>query len=222
MTKNAELFQKNKYIYLKNAIEPTICKIAAQYGIFDSVADFHLDDKQVLGSHSKYADPLMEALLLHALPIMEEATGLKLLPTYSFYRTYKPGNELPIHVDRPSCEISASLCLGFRYVHEDEAYKWGLWIGDTEHKMEVGDLAIYRGMEVDHWREPMEGEKGTWQVQAFLHYVEAKGTYAFLKYDTRPSLGLPEAFQDRPRLDDAAFIRDGIEIPDVLFVARGD
>lgn len=222
MKKNADLFRENKYIYLKGAIEPTFCKIAAQYGIFDSVADFNVDKNQVLGAHSKYADPLMEALLLYALPIMEEATGLKLLPTYSFYRTYKPGNELPIHVDRPSCEISASLCLGFSYVHDDPQYKWGLWVGETEYKMEVGDLAIYRGMEVDHWRAPMEGEQGTWQVQAFLHYVEAKGTYAFLKYDTRPALGLSEAYHDRKRLDDAALIRDGIEIPDLLFVAKGE
>ena len=48
----------------------------------------------------------METLMMKVLPKMEKETGLKLLPTYSYARTYKKGDILKRHKDRPSCEIS--------------------------------------------------------------------------------------------------------------------
>lgn len=206
MKSNVEIFNEKKYTYIKGAISPDICKIAAQYGVFDSVVDFNADAHQVVGAHSKYADPLMESLLIYALPIVEANTGLKLFPTYSFYRTYRPGDKLDHHKDRPSCEISVSVCLGFNYEHADKNYRWGLHVGDSEFLMEPGDMALYRGEEIDHWREPLQGEKGTWQVQAFLHYVNAEGLYWPLKYDTRPALGLPQNYKTQSIIDDAGVI----------------
>jgi hypothetical protein len=136
----------------------------------------------------------MESLLIYALPIVKKNTGLQLFPTYSVYRTYGSGDKLDRHKDRPSCEISISLCLGYNYENSDPNYRWGLNVGNEEFFMEVGDMVIYRGLEVDHWREPLEGEQGTWQVQAFLHYVNAEGLYWPLKYDGKPYLGLPEKY----------------------------
>ena len=42
---------------------------------------------------------------------IEEITGMKLAPSYTYYRMYLNGAILKRHKDRPSCEISATVCL---------------------------------------------------------------------------------------------------------------
>ena len=74
------------------------------------VGNFH--DPQVPGSYAKYADRFMETLLVKTIDVMQKKTGLKLVPTYSYTRLYRTGNILNRHKDRPSCEISTTLCLG--------------------------------------------------------------------------------------------------------------
>ena len=69
-------------------------------------------DAQIPNTYSHYADPVMETLLVKVLPKMQEETGLKLIPTYSYARAYKKGDELKKHKDRPSCEISTTIHLG--------------------------------------------------------------------------------------------------------------
>ena len=215
----AEAFQKNKYAYLKGALNKDICGIAAQYGIFDSVVNFREDLLQTKGAHVQYADILMESLLLYMRPIVEKATGLRLYPTVSFYRKYSQGDELPKHKDRPSCEISISVCLGFDYDSPD--YSWPLWIGGTPYVMEVGDIAIYRGLEVEHWRDKLEGGPNAWQVQVFLHYVDVDGPYAFIKNDSRPAIGLPDSTQNKSLLDLADEIKLKYEYPSFIYLTRG-
>ena len=55
----------------------------------------------------------METLLQYGLQGMRDITGLNLKPTYSYWRLYKTGDELKRHKDRPSCEVSTTLCLGY-------------------------------------------------------------------------------------------------------------
>ena len=69
------------------------------------------EDKQVPGAYSKYADWIMETLLMYMIPIMKAKTGLELIPTYSYTRLYEKGHILRRHKDRPSCEISTTLHL---------------------------------------------------------------------------------------------------------------
>lgn len=138
------------------------------------------------GSVNLPADELMEFLLrgLHAR--VEDFSGLKLDPTYSFLRIYRRGNILQRHVDRASCEVSVSLNLGPHH-----APPWPLWIkgpqGASAVRLEPGDAVLYRGIECEHWREPLEEEQLT---QVFLHYVEQGGRYSEWKFDKRPSLGI--------------------------------
>lgn len=220
MKTNPEIFEEQKYVYVKKALSEPLANVAAQYGIFDSVVDFNADQAQVKGAHSKYGDSLMESLLLHLRPIVEQATGLQLYPTYSFYRTYKIGDELKKHVDRPACEISVSVCLGYNYNHNDPNYSWALWVGETAFSMEVGDIAIYRGLDVTHWREPFEGNENSFQVQAFLHYVDANGPFAFLKNDTRPAVGLPAETRNPQLSEIANEIHLKIETPSFVYLTR--
>ena len=48
-------------------------------------------------------------------------------------------------------------------------------------------MVIYKGHEIEHWREPFQGEH---HAQVFLHYNEQGGRFDSL-YDGRPVLGFP-------------------------------
>jgi PKHD-type hydroxylase len=54
----------------------------------------------------------------------------------------------------------------------------------------LGDLLMYRGEELVHWRPAF---KGKWQCQVFFHFVDANGPHAAQKFDGRPQLGLSSA-----------------------------
>jgi hypothetical protein len=60
--------------------------------------------------------------------------------------------------------------------------------------MEPGDMIIYRGCDVDHWRERY---KGLNHAQVFLHYNDKNGPFQEL-FDGRPILGIPKHFQRDP------------------------
>ena len=160
-------------------------------------------DKQVPGCYTKYADWVMETLLMYMIPIMKAKTGLELIPTYTYTRVYEKGNILRRHKDRPSCEVSTTLHLG-----GDE---WPIFIDPTgsnnvidEEKeihrpgapkgvqvdLKVGDMLIYSGCELEHWREPFTGNMCS---QVFLHYNHANGPYAKTNlFDGRSLLGVPK------------------------------
>ena len=95
-----------------------------------------------------------------------------------------------IHRDRPECQYSATLCLGRPENEEISA----IYMSKTENKedgkellLEEGDLCIYMGTEMYHWREPF---KNSWYLQTFLHYVDKEGPYAHTLYDGRRCLGI--------------------------------
>ena len=151
------------------------------------------NDEQIPETYSHYADIAMETLLQNLQPKMEEETGLKLTPTYSYARIYKKGDILERHKDRYSCEVSTTLNLG------GDAWPIYLEPSGEEGKegikvdMQPGDMLVYKGCDVEHWREAFEGENCG---QVFLHYNDASGENAEKnKYDTRPFLGLPTAFK---------------------------
>jgi hypothetical protein len=198
----AKFFAENKYVVVKEALHPDVAKLAAQYAVFDSFQFFnHAQGDPVEGSHGRYADPLMESLLMQLRPLVEDVTGLTLWPTSSFYRLYEPGQELLKHVDRPSCEISLTMNLGFGYNTDDKDYRWNIWMDGKEFETNPGDMVVYRGCEVEHWREKFDAPEGSWHAQAFLHYVDANGPYSFCKYDARPQLGFPGSASNQEILD---------------------
>ena len=112
-TASASRFDRYRYLVLPSLLkEPELTQFnrharkKAQSGRMGS------GDEQVLGTPCSYGDLIMDGLLNTLLPEVEEASGLKLFPTYSYFRVYKRGDTLARHKDRPSCEISVSLCLG--------------------------------------------------------------------------------------------------------------
>ena len=160
-------------------------------------------DKQIPGAYSKYGDWVMETLLQYMRPIMKAKTGMDLVPTYSYTRLYEKGNILHRHKDRPSCEISTTLHLGGDEwpIYMDPTGADNILSGSetttivkpgapkgTHIDLKVGDMLIYSGCELEHWREPFEG---TVCSQVFLHYNHANGPYAKTNlFDKRPLLGV--------------------------------
>ena len=122
-----------------------------------------------------------ESLLLTLKPKIEEIAGCELLPTYSYGRVYWPGCSMRTHIDRDSCEVSASLCIS---VDPDP---WPIFMNGDKLELMPGDLVVYPGPKMPHWREAYTGRE---QVQVFLHWVRADGEYKNLKFDRRPNLGL--------------------------------
>ena len=138
-------------------------------------------DEQIPNTYSHYADHVMETLLMKVLPVMKKETGLELIPTYSYARIYKQGDILHKHKDRPSCEISTSVHLG--------GDPWSIFVEGTEVILDVGDMLVYSGCELEHWREPFEGDVCG---QVFLHYNHVDGQFKDVNlFDGREKLGLP-------------------------------
>lgn len=190
MNNNPKLFQDNQYVLIKNALDSNLINLVSTYALLDERNNFNLEkgrNPQIHNSHSQYADCLMDSLLLEMQGFMEENTGLKLYPTYSYYRVYRPGANLVKHRDRPSCEISTTVTLKFDY--QGSNYKWPIFIEGNECNMEPGDLVIYRGCDAEHWREEFKAPENSYHIQVFLHYVDANGPFAEFKFDKRPYVG---------------------------------
>ena len=160
--------------YPNEKLPPTL------YGTFD--------DPQALDDLSRYGDLIFDTLLLGKTEQLEQITETGLIPQYSYYRLYTKDAELKKHKDRESCEVSLTMCLGY-----DAETSWPIWFKDKDGKeisisLEKGDMVIYRGCDLEHWREPFEGNN---IAQVFLHYTKKGGKYGNEKYDGRTALGYP-------------------------------
>jgi hypothetical protein len=184
-----EQFKTKGYVYVKNAIDDDLVNLVSNYSLIDEQQNYSPEDCQIHNSHSSYGDPLMESLLLQMLPLMEENTGLKLYPTYSYYRVYRPGAELLSHTDRPSCEVSTTVTFKFDYKEQTGSYLWPIFMDGVACNMNPGDLVIYRGCDLEHWRDKFTAPEGSYHIQAFLHYVDVNGPFSKYKWDGRPSIG---------------------------------
>ena len=185
MTTTQETFEKEKYLVMSNVVSEEDCKNLVDR-MFSLYEQGHLyKDEQCPKSDSIYGDEYLDQLLEMLADPLSEVIGRKLVPTYTYARIYRPGEVLKKHTDRPSCELSATLTLGY----DSDDGIWPIFFDDEreiEVELDVGELAFYKGAEVVHWREEF---KGNWHVQVFLHYVDADGPYAETnKYDGRNKL----------------------------------
>lgn len=196
-------FESVKYVHLKEFLDKDNCEeLTNELKKLVEEGKTHRDEQCPI-SEAIHGAPVFDSLLEQLTPHFENASGKRLYPTYAYARLYSPGDELKIHTDRPSCEISATLTLGFEgdvwpiyvgdYAKEGEGRKITTQQGETKYLtnereiiIEIGDAVMYRGMDKVHWREPYK--EGKWQAQVFLHYVDADGPHADWKYDKRGKL----------------------------------
>ena len=210
-------FKKNKYIVIKSAISKELSSFVTDYFLLKRQAADTLfkknfippfaeewgkwTDSQIPNTYSIYGDIVMETLLTKVKPKMEEITNLKLIETYAYARLYKKGDELKRHKDRPSCEISTTLNLGgdpwpiylepnknVGIPKEDNDFTFESNNPGVKVDLEPGDMLIYSGCILEHWREPFKGEMC---AQVFLHYNNVDTQGEENKFDNRPHLGLP-------------------------------
>ena len=214
------MFKKDKYVVIRQAISKDLAAFVANYfvikkQVFDTcrqtrfispyeilLGEYEAADGQIPHTYSCYSDIAMETLMLKCQPIMEKTTGLKLTPAYTFARIYKNGDVLKRHKDRFSCEISTTMNLG--------GDPWPIYLSPNENvgipdgkkitveskakgikvDLKPGDMLIFAGHELEHWREPFQGKVCS---QVFLHYNHANGPFAQTNlFDKRPMLGIPK------------------------------
>jgi len=210
-------FKEKKYIVIRKAISFELANFAFNYLLLKRDAVKWMqdtnyiskftpgfgtwEDKQVPNTYSIYGDCFMETLMMKVLPVMQQHTEMTLVPCYTYTRIYKKGDILKRHKDRPSCEISTTLHLGgepwtifldptgadyvvdeYKQIHKPNAPQ-GISI-----TLDVGDMLVYSGCDLEHWREPFQGDNC---AQVFLHYNNIDGPFGTQnKFDKRPLLGI--------------------------------
>ena len=183
------MFKKKKYTVIRQAISKDLAAFVANYfsmqkQVYDTcraaryispfeniIGHYEGRDEQIPETYSQYSNIAMETLMLKCQPKMEEVTGLKLYPAYTYARIYKKGDELKRHKDRFSCEISTTMNLG--------GDDWPIYLepsGEDGKKgikvdLKPGDMLVYSGCELEHWRNKFKGKEC---VQVFLHYNNRK------------------------------------------------
>ena len=208
-----EKFDKDGYLFVPNAISDPInlyCPpltdkdgkrlVGTQNYVRDNKIVYEPIESQVNGSMSRYNHPSYRPAHRLILKLIENILEMDLLPTYYFDRFYYKGQKLSRHLDRPSCEISASV-----QISTNREGAWPIWFqlpDNTENSvsMKDGDMVIYKGCEREHWREPLQSKYGrinkflnklqkkvddTYHHQIFFHYINAQGPYVHFAYDTK-------------------------------------
>ena len=208
MIEAQQYFKEHGYVILENFVPSPLINFIYEYSLlrtqllayktstklglekYDENWDGNFDDsKGNFGSKAVnfYADTLTETLLIKSLEDIQNHTGLELVPTYSFLRLYQQGDSMIEHIDRVSCEVSVTVCLGY----SDDV--WPIYLRnkqgeDIEVPQKPGDALIYSGCELPHWREILK--KGH-HSQTFLHYNRKSNPKNNYK-DGRPHFGVPK------------------------------
>jgi|TARA_R110002020_G_scaffold1543_1_gene6950 hypothetical protein len=200
---------KDNYIIIREAVSKELCDFIYEYfklkrrgfelmlgeKLISPFVDYwgSMGDGQVSDTFNCYGDPVMDSLLPKLKPLIEKTTDLKLSETYTYARLYKHGDILKRHKDRFSCEVSATVHLG--------GTDWPIYVDNTGGKDEegtrvdlnVGDMLLYKGQKIEHWRYALYGDEC---AQVFLHYNDAAHKDAKQnKFDGREFLGIPKCLQ---------------------------
>ena len=180
-------FQQKGFEVVKGFIPPFFSNYLRNYFNLKTNNEDLKGDSQAPNSYCIYGDPAFDMVMAMSTQDIGKIVGKCLVPQYTYARIYLNGADLKIHSDRPECEYSVSLSLGGEYEKP-----WPIWIKDYAGKshevpLDEGDMVVYHGTELEHWREKFDGNT---QTQLFMHYVDADGEYKDRLFDGRPNLGL--------------------------------
>jgi hypothetical protein len=199
---------KDRYVVLKDFLPKEIIRFAMDIwkadeengGLYTNqeVKDITYKNPQSSIGKSKggYCTPWGVALHGFIHNKLKDYIDLDLRETYSYTRRYERGAYLGSHTDRPSCEISATLCLDYQ---TDDNKPWKIWVRndknyanvsaetvknesqDLTHRervknncksisLEPGDILLYQGPNIPHWRDYLLGE---YSYHLFVHFFNA-------------------------------------------------
>jgi len=200
-------FMTKRYVVLRNFIPQDVIKLTLDtwrsfetHPSYDSVMNHENRDitwrnpeSSIGKSHGGWCTPWGNSLHEWVHKKLDDYIDLPLEQTYSYTRNYKRGAYLGAHLDRASCEISATICLDYK---SDDGKPWPIWIrGDhnfggweadkvqsvtqklnhrerikencTQLYLEPGDMLLYQGPNAPHWRDYFLGD---YSYHIFLHF----------------------------------------------------
>lgn len=143
-----------------------------------------------------YHYPLFASFHWGLTPIITALVGEPLLPSYCYFRLYREGDICRVHGDRPACEHSVSLTLGYAddlpwplevarqpietpYNRADAEFRADEAVGAVA--MQVGDGVLYQGVHHHHGRTTPNPNR--WSAHLFLHWVARNGPHADSAFD---------------------------------------
>lgn len=198
---------KDKYVVLKNFIPQEVIKMTLDtwktveaHEEWDSAIMYRetRDITHMTPEHQKnkskggYCTPWGVALHRWLWDALKGKIDMTLRETYSYSRRYERGAYLTSHTDRPSCEISATVCLDYK---TDDNTPWKIWVQNDQDyldfqdnqemvqitqsipprlrknaiglSLEPGDVLLYQGPNIPHWRDTFVGD---YSYHIFLHF----------------------------------------------------
>lgn len=191
-------------IFIKEFLPKNVLSVLYSYVLIKYTNESTEFDEQTSSLVSCYKDYFAETILDLSTSVVSQNVNKKLFPTYSFLRIYDKGSDLPIHVDRPSCEYTVALCVGA--LPDDKPYE--IFVGEADDSsdykyfndkrdlvplkinykfpMFTNNALIFKGMDNLHWREKCSHDHF---MTIFLHYVDQEGPHSEYKYDKKKFLG---------------------------------
>ena len=221
-------FQTQGYVILRNFIPKVIIDMTMDNWktiehnqewndtIFEREHDIIHDSPKESLEKSQGCHTFPPAVALHRWlrDNLANVIDMDLVETYSYSRKYDRGAYLKAHSDRPSCEVSATICLKYK---SDDNTPWKIWVqkdknyvklarGDGQDKffeemqniphhertgtpvsLEVGDVLLYQGPNAPHWRDTFLGD---YSYHMFLHFVNHNGRITTLDKFTTDHYGV--------------------------------
>lgn len=210
-------FWDDKFIVMSNAVEVAEAEhFVNQMFLLEQEQQLHKDPQCPL-SAGTYSNEIFQQLHQKFAETLGDILELKLLPTFTYCRIYKNGEVLHKHVDRDACEITASITLGYQSTDQ-----WPLFFdGEPPDPvyLSVGEMAVYLGRDITHWRERFQGE---WQVQLSLHYVTASGEFTQHHQDREHMKSLESLKQEIKRKNLNSAVKDLERTVAVIEAALGE
>lgn len=186
-------FKLKGYEVVRNAISHDCCRmLETEFKMLRDVMkmcgkDHYFDnDTGVQKSFTYYGAFAFDSLSLYLQNTISSIIGEPVHPAFSTSRIMRRGSVLPKHHDRPEgAEIGVTMLIS------RNGPIWDFNLIDSDQRevavdLDVGDMCVFEGSEILHWRNPYEGEE---VVQTTMSFVRANGKYSDYKYDKRPYLG---------------------------------
>lgn len=107
-------------------------------------------------------------------PLAIQKSGKNLKAANPYCRIYNNGSTLNPHVDRPGLDWTISICL-----YSDISHPWPLIVKSQtgeliEFVTACGEGSLVAGLELEHWREPLQCEESQSVIQMFLHWTDVE------------------------------------------------
>ena len=133
-----------------------------------------LNDGQVERRMGIHNESVTAALHLRLTKLVGIITGEDLKPSYAYLGCYLDGAELKPHTDRPQCQFNLSIVFDMSDEQGQMPEPWPIFLKKnnktTAVNLAIGSGLLYRGTELEHWREPLP--KGQRAIVCFYHFVK--------------------------------------------------